>query len=47
MFMPKWSAKLEYLYADLGSSFAYAVPATVQNDYLRFSMVRGGINYHF
>src|SRR5262245_13333596 len=43
-FTPNWSAKVEYLYVDLGSRF-YTVTGTdngLQASYLRF-----GVNYHF
>ncbi len=43
-FTPNWSAKVEYLYMDLGSRF-YTVTGTdngLQASYLRF-----GVNYHF
>jgi len=45
MFAPKWSAKLEYLYTDLGTStYVVAIPVNVTE---RVSIVRAGINYHF
>ncbi|HEY5380434.1 MAG TPA: outer membrane protein [Pseudolabrys sp.] len=44
MFAPRWSAKLEYLYADLGNT-TYAATAIVVPE--KVSVVRGGINYHF
>ena len=43
-FTPNWSAKVEYLYMDLGSRF-YTLTGTdngLQASYLRF-----GVNYHF
>jgi outer membrane immunogenic protein len=43
-FTPIWSAKVEYLYMDLGSHF-YTLTGTdngLQASYLRF-----GVNYHF
>jgi outer membrane immunogenic protein len=43
-FTPQWSAKLEYLYADL-SNRAYSITGT-QNG-LSTSVLRVGINYHF
>jgi outer membrane immunogenic protein len=56
MFAPKWSAKAEYLYVDLGSQdYALAngplnsIPTFTQSasaDY-RYSIVRAGVNYHF
>ncbi len=43
---PKWSVKLEYLYAGLNdSSYTVAVPVTVQER--NISLVRAGVNYHF
>ncbi len=47
-FSGPWSAKLEYLYTDLGQTDAYATPTgPVVNDYTRAHVVRGGINYQF
>lgn len=43
-FAPAWSAKVEYLYMDLGSS-AYSI--TGGDNGLEASMLRLGINYHF
>jgi outer membrane immunogenic protein len=43
-FSPNWSAKVEYLYADLGN-LAYSV--TGMNNGLETSIVRFGVNYHF
>jgi outer membrane immunogenic protein len=51
MFAPNWSAKIEYLYADFGTSAAtsytpvggIATGATERN----VNIVRAGINYHF
>ncbi len=49
MFMPNWSAKLEYLYADLsgggvsgGFSWNYGA-----NIHPQINILRGGVNYHF
>jgi outer membrane immunogenic protein len=43
-FTPNWSARVEYLYTDLGSrSFAL----TGNDDGLRASYLRFGVNYHF
>jgi outer membrane immunogenic protein len=55
MFAQNWSAKLEYLYLDLGSdsaigSFAPPVPPQVQVGYTwhtRENIARVGVNYHF
>ena len=45
---PNWSAKLEYLYADLGKANCSAAACGVSTDVdLRSNLVRGGINYHF
>jgi outer membrane immunogenic protein len=47
-FMGAWSAKVEYLYADLGRSSCGAGTCGVANDVtFKTSIVRGGINYHF
>jgi len=43
-FTPNWSAKVEYLYMDLGNR-AYSI-TSVDNG-LRASLVRFGVNYHF
>ena len=45
-FAPQWSAKLEYLYVDLGNKVNYSTgfDNTVS---VTSSIVRGGINYHF
>jgi outer membrane immunogenic protein len=45
-FAPNWSAKLEYLYADLGDTNTVIAGATVNTD-LTLSMVRLGLNYRF
>jgi outer membrane immunogenic protein len=47
MFMPGWSAKLEYLYIDLGNNYSYTpvVPVFVNKE--QISLIRAGINYHF
>jgi opacity protein-like surface antigen len=48
---PNWSAKLEYLYLDLGrhnTTLAFAgVPATVDDAHLTMNVVRAGVNYRF
>jgi outer membrane immunogenic protein len=41
---PQWSAKIEYLYADLASR-AYSITGTT--DGLETSVLRVGVNYHF
>lgn len=53
MVVPKWSAKVEYLYAAFGSQTA--CPATsacgggtvINDDYFRVHTLRAGLNYHF
>jgi outer membrane immunogenic protein len=45
-FAPNWSAKVEYLYVDLGKSFN-AEPTTTLGLETQFSVVRAGINYRF
>jgi outer membrane immunogenic protein len=55
MFAHEWSAKIEYLYLDLGSdsaigSFAPPIPPQFQVGYTwhtRENMTRVGVNYHF
>jgi outer membrane immunogenic protein len=43
-----WSAKLEYLYTDLGKATCSAAACGASTDVgLRTNLVRGGINYHF
>jgi len=44
MFAPKWSAKVEYLYAKLADT-TYSPALIVVPE--KVSVVRGGINYHF
>jgi outer membrane immunogenic protein len=43
---PGWSAKLEYLYIDLGTHYSYTpvIPVFVTE---RVSLIRAGLNYHF
>jgi outer membrane immunogenic protein len=43
-FSPAWSAKIEYLYMDLGSR-TYSITGT--SDDLTSSVIRVGVNYHF
>ena len=43
-FAPNWSAKVEYLYMDLGSR-TYTV--TAADNGLQASYLRLGVNYHF
>ncbi len=48
---PGWSAKLEYLYLDLGrhsTTLAFVgVPAIVDDAHLTMNLVRAGVNYRF
>ena len=47
-FMGAWSAKLEYLYADLGKASCPAATCTLATDVtLKTNIVRAGVNYHF
>jgi outer membrane immunogenic protein len=46
-FMGAWSAKLEYLYADLGSMTCSTCFATTQDIKFKTSIVRAGVNYRF
>jgi outer membrane immunogenic protein len=55
MFMPHWSAKVEYLYYDLGNVYNTGVltsapvlyAAFQQNTRYNGNIVRAGVNYHF
>jgi outer membrane immunogenic protein len=49
MFVPNWSAKLEYNYIDLGkSTIQYTAVATNRSEWNdTFHTVKAGINYHF
>jgi outer membrane immunogenic protein len=47
-FMGAWSAKLEYLYVDLGTATCSAATCGVQTDVdFKANVVRAGINYRF
>jgi len=47
-FMGAWSAKVEYLYVDLGSATCSAATCGVDTDVsLTTNIVRGGVDYHF
>jgi outer membrane immunogenic protein len=47
-FMSNWSAKLEYLYADLGTSTCEAAVCGLETDvHPKINIVRAGINYRF
>lgn len=52
MFMPNWSAKAEYLYANVSGQNSNPWGQTDQqlsniNNNTRWNMVRAGVNYHF
>jgi outer membrane immunogenic protein len=44
--MPKWSIKVEYLYADFGNH-TYYNPGIPVNATEKVNIVRAGLNYHF
>jgi opacity protein-like surface antigen len=50
-FAPRWSAKLEYLYLDLGRNTSSWVlpglPAVNDDAHVNMNVVRGGVNYRF
>jgi outer membrane immunogenic protein len=47
-FQGAWSAKVEYLYVDLGKASCSVATCGVATDVtFKTSIVRGGINYHF
>jgi outer membrane immunogenic protein len=47
-FAPRWTAKLEYLYVDLGDAQLFnVVPGVPESVSLRASIIRAGINYRF
>lgn len=51
MFMPNWSAKLEYGYHELSggnnNGFNFGLGVNNVNNRTRFHVVRAGLNYHF
>jgi outer membrane immunogenic protein len=49
MFMPKWSAKAEYLYTDLnsGGQTGFYGFQTGYHNHPQVNVVRAGVNYHF
>jgi outer membrane immunogenic protein len=51
MFMPNWSAKLEYLYSDISGGDVNAFNAGIGinnvNNHTRWNTVRAGVSYHF
>lgn len=46
-FLANWSAKLEYLYADLGKSSCDIAACAGTDVSFKTSIVRGGLNYRF
>jgi outer membrane immunogenic protein len=46
MFLPKWSAKLEYLYIDTGDT-SVTLFGTTFTGRAKDNIVRAGVNYHF
>ncbi len=47
-FLTGWSAKLEYLYADLGTATCEAANCGLDTDIKpKINIVRAGLNYHF
>ena len=46
-FLGSWTAKIEYLYIDLGSFDASFVPLVVNNVSFKENVIRLGINYKF
>ena len=47
-FLGKWTAKLEYLYVDLGSfDTGFTAPFLTNNVDLQMHVVRAGLNYKF
>ena len=51
MFMPNWSAKLEYLYSDISggnvNGFNVGLGINNVNNHTRWNTVRAGVSYHF
>jgi outer membrane immunogenic protein len=52
MFMPNWSAKVEYLYTDVSGGNSgwgnnLGVSLNSVNNHTRWNTVRAGVNYHF
>jgi len=52
MFLPSWSAKVEYLYTDISGNnqnwaFNPGIGLNNVNNHTRFHTVRAGVNYHF
>ena len=47
-FLGGWSAKLEYLYADLGNGNCDAATCGIDTDFeSKLNLVRAGLNYRF
>jgi outer membrane immunogenic protein len=47
-FAPRWTAKIEYLYVDLGDGQVFnVVPGVPESVSLRANIIRAGINYRF
>jgi outer membrane immunogenic protein len=44
--IPKWSVKVEYLYADFGNT-VYYTPGIPVSATEKVNIFRGGVNYHF
>ena len=51
MFMPNWSAKIEYLYSNISggnvNGFNAGIGINNVNNHTRWNTVRAGVNYHF
>ncbi len=49
MFLPSWSAKAEYMYADFGSQnyFGNVVPGGIDSGRQQIHTIKAGLNYHF
>lgn len=47
MFAPQWSAKVEYLYLDTGTTTITLAGVAIPGARLRDNVVRVGVNYHF
>jgi outer membrane immunogenic protein len=47
MFAPNWSAKLEYMYANLSSQTYTITGTSFDSGTIDFNTVKAGINYHF
>ena len=45
-FAPNWSAKVEYLYTDLGSADPYQLLGVPESVYVTANILRFGVNYH-